>query len=260
MRLYFKYVKILIKSLAEYRMSFWLTLTAQFIKTTFSFFGIYLLFQRFGTLAGWSFAEIALCFAVVQMAFALSECFVRGFDVFKKLVITGDFDRLLLRPRGTVLQVLGTNFEFSRLGRIVQAIAVFIIALTLIDVDFTVLKGLTLVLMVISGFFIFSGLFILGACMCFFTTDSLEIVNIFTDGGREIAAYPLDIYSKGMKRFFTFIVPFGCFNYLPLMYILDKAGSNSILYMLTPLLGILFIVPCLLLWNFGVKKYIGAGS
>lgn len=260
MKLYFKYIKILVKSLAEYRMSFWLTLTGQFIKTVFSFAGVYLLFQRFGTIAGWSFAEVAICFAVVQMSFALAECFVRGFDVFKKLVITGDFDRLLLRPRNTIVQVLGTDFELSRLGRIIQAIAVFVIALSLIEVSFTPLKVLTLILMVTSGFFIFSGLFIIGAVMCFFTTESLEVVNIFTDGGREIAAYPLDIYSKGVKRFFTFIVPFGCFNYLPLMYILDKAGSNDILYMLTPLLGILFIIPCLLLWRYGVKKYIGTGS
>lgn len=114
--------------------------------------------------------------------------------------------------------------------------------------------------MVISGVLIFTGIFILAAAMCFWTIQGLEVANIFTDGGREMAKYPLHIYQKWVTFFFTFIIPFGCVNYLPLLYLLDKADGNEIVYMLTPLAGLLFLIPCLLVWRIGVRHYRSTGS
>ena len=84
------------------------------------------MFERFGQIQGWSFYEVTLCFAITHMSFSLSECFSRGFDAFSSLVASGDFDRLLVRPRSTVLQVLGSKFEFSRFGRLFRACIVLI--------------------------------------------------------------------------------------------------------------------------------------
>ncbi|GMQ62677.1 hypothetical protein AN2V17_19090 [Vallitalea sp. AN17-2] len=72
--------------------------------------------------------------------------------------------------------------------------------------------------------------------------------------------YPLGIYKKWVKNFFTFVVPFGCVNYYPLMYLLDKNNSNNILYIISPIFGILFIIPCLLVWRIGVRHYKSTGS
>jgi ABC-2 type transport system permease protein len=115
--------------------------------------------------------------------------------------------------------------------------------------------------MVVSGVLIFIGIFILAATLCFWTIQGLEVANIFTDGGREMAQYPLNIYQKWVTIFFTFVIPFGCVNYLPLLYILDKVhGGNAIYYMLAPLAGVLFLIPCLLVWQVGVRHYRSTGS
>jgi ABC-2 type transport system permease protein len=68
----------------------------------------------------------------------------------------------------------------------------------------------------------------------------------------------MTIYSRWLRRFFTFIIPYGCFNYLPLLYLTGR--SNNALYALAPLPGIVFIVPCLLLWNYGVRHYMSTGN
>jgi ABC-2 type transport system permease protein len=114
--------------------------------------------------------------------------------------------------------------------------------------------------MIISGIFIFTGIFVLAATLCFWTIQGIEVANIFTYGGKEISQYPLNIYKKWITRFFTFIIPFGCVNYLPLMYLLDRTQYNYHFYMLTPLIGILFIIPCLGVWEMGVKHYRSTGS
>jgi ABC-2 type transport system permease protein len=180
--------------------------------------------------------------------------------MFSSFVNSGSFDRILLRPRGTVLQILGSNFEITRVGRLSESVIVLIIALSLLDVTWSAPKIITLVLMILSGVSIFTGIFILGATVCFFTVEGLEFINIFTDGGREIAQYPLTIYPKWVMRFFTFIIPFGSFNYLPLMYITGRASENVALYMLSPVMGMAFLLPCLAVWRFGVRRYLSTGN
>ncbi|MCK4259614.1 MAG: ABC-2 family transporter protein [Halanaerobiales bacterium] len=260
MRMYFKYMLILLKSQMQYRASFLLLSFGQFFVPFFVFAGLYFMFERFGNLKGWDFFEVALCFAIIHMAFSISECFARGFDAFSGLVVRGEFDRVLVRPRSTVLQVLGSKFEFTRIGRLVQSVSVLIWAILNLTIKWNIFKIIMLILMIVSGVFVFTGIFILAATLCFWTIQGIEVANIFTDGGREMAQYPLNIYKKWVTRFFTFVIPFGCVNYLPLMYLLGRANGNELLYMITPLFGILFIIPCLLIWQFGVKHYKSTGS
>lgn len=261
MKLYFRYMKILLKSQMEYRTSFILLSIGQFFVPFLVFISIFLFFQRFPSIGGWSLYEVALCYSVTNTAFALSECFARGFDSFSSTVINGDFDRILVRPSSTVVQVLGSKFEFTRIGRLVQSIIVLAFSIANLSISWNIYKIITLILMIISGVFIFSGIFILGASLCFWTLEGLEVINIFTDGGREMAQYPLSIYKEWVRKFFTFVIPFGAVNYLPLMFILDKENSaSSFTYMLIPLFGLLFLMPCLFIWNLGVKHYKSTGS
>lgn len=260
MRLYLQYAKMGLKSQMIYKMSFFLLCVGQFFVPFFVFIGMFLLFQRFQTLDGWAFSEVALLYGITHMAFALSEALVRGFDAFPQLVKTGDFDRLLLRPVSTALQVMGWKFEFTRIGRLLQGTLVFIWAIQNINIEWTFLKIVCLFGMVLGGIFIFSGLFIIFATMAFWTIEGLEIANIFTDGGREMSQYPLSIYAKGVQRFFTFIIPFAAVNVIPLRYLLDKVPHATASYAFIPYLSILFIIPALLFWQFGVKHYKSTGS
>lgn len=260
MTLYFKYLAMLFKSQLQYRVSFWLMAFGQFFIPFSVFAGLYLLFDRFGQLRGWSFFEVALIFGVVHMAFSISECFARGFDAFSTLIVGGDFDRLLVRPRSTALQVLGSQFEFTRIGRLAQSAVVLAWALSRLPIDWTPAKAVTLLLMVACGVLIFTGIFILFATLCFWTVQGLELGNVFTDGGREMAQYPLNIYARWVTVFFTFVIPFGCVNYLPMLYILGRADGPAAGYMALPLAGALFLLPCLLVWRVGVRHYRSTGS
>jgi ABC-2 type transport system permease protein len=83
----------------------------------------------------------------------------RGFDAFSGLVVSGEFDRLLVRPQGTLVQVMGSQIEISRIGRLFQSVAVFVWTVMNLTIHWNMAKVITLVLMTISGVFIFSGIF-----------------------------------------------------------------------------------------------------
>jgi ABC-2 type transport system permease protein len=108
--LYFRYISVSFKSQMQYKLSFWLQVLGQFLVTVVEFFGIWALFSRFNSIGAWTLAEVALFYGMINISFACADALGKGFDYFTKIIKSGDFDRLLLRPRTTVLQLLGIEF------------------------------------------------------------------------------------------------------------------------------------------------------
>ncbi len=259
-KLYLHYLGISIRAQMQYRASFVMMTIGFFFTTVIEFLGIWAMFARFGSLQGWSLAEIALFYSVINMAFALTEMFARGLDTFPNLVKSGDFDRLLLRPRSTLLQVLGSEVSLMRLGRILQALPIMLWGAHTVGVVWSPGKALLLIGATAGGTCLFVGLFLLQASMSFWTIESLEIANILTHGGTQTAQYPLDIYRPWFRIFFTFVVPLACANILPLNVILQRPGATPLLGALSPCLGLLFLGVAMLAWGQGVRRYCSTGS
>lgn len=258
LRLYGHYISITVRCMMEYKTSFFLTVTGQFLISFNVFLGIYFMFQRFSGVGGFSYSEVLLCFSIVLLDFSLAEMTARGFDTFSGMVRSGDFDRVLVRPQSEILQVLGSKFELSRIGRMIQAVIVFVYGIMKSDVVWTPSRVVTVVFMLIGGTMVFSALFLIYAALCFFTLDGLEFMNVFTDGAREFGKYPIGIYGKKMLLFTTFLIPYALIQYYPLLYLLGR--ETSVFYMFLPLLACLFVVPALWLWKFGVRHYQSSGS
>jgi len=247
-----------VKSQMQYKLSFFFTLLGQFLVAFSVFFGLAFLFDRFDSVGGFSYEEVLICFAVMLMAFSLAELFARGFDRFPMLLGNGSFDRALVRPRNVVFQVLAMQIEFSRLGRFLQALVVFIFVLPRSGIEWAPDKILTLSLMVICGAMLFSGLFLVYAACSFFTLQGLEFMNVLTDGGREHGRLPFSVYGDGVLKFLTYVVPLALIQYYPLLYLTGR--HDSIFYALTPVLSLLFVVPCCAFFRFGMSRYKSTGS
>ncbi len=72
------------------------------------------------------------------------------------------------------------------------------------------------------GMFLFIGLFMLEASLCFFTIEDTSLMNALTYGAKEHSKYPIDIYGKGVMRFCTYIIPYTLIQYYPLQVLLGK--------------------------------------
>lgn len=260
MKLYYNYVRILLRSNMQYRASFFMVLGGQLIYPFTLFAGVYLLVIKFGEIGGWTVPELTFSFGALLISYSIAEAFARGFDLFSYMVRTGGFDRVLVRPRSTILQVLGSRFELNRVGKLVSSMGLYIWAVFNLGITWSIDKIVVALLMIIAGVFVFSGIFILAAVWSFWTISGNELLNILTDGTREMARFPLDVYKSKIILIFIFIIPVASANFLPLMYITEKAVENSLIYALSPLLGIIFILPCLLLWQVGVRHYKSTGS
>lgn len=260
--LYFKYISYSVRSQMMYKASFIYMTMGNFLITVVEFVGIIALFQRFGTIQGWSLEEVALIYGVINCGFALAESIGRGYDLFSRLVVSGDFDRLLLRPRSLTVQILGSELQLMRIGRFLQGLVVLVWSMTALEIGVLSIEGLVIILTVISSMLVFMGLFILQATISFWSIQSLEVMNAFTYGGVQMGQYPISIYKKWFQRIFTFIIPLGSVVHYPIQSILGRGGLYSQSYMigLFPLISLIFFGVAMMIFNTGVRHYKSTGS
>ena len=262
--LYGRYLAMSVRAQLQYRAAFAMAAFGQFLVSGIEFIGVWALFDRFGSLQGWTFAEAAFFYGVVNCTFALADTLVTGFDRFgTDYVKTGDFDRLLLRPRSTVLQLAGAELALRRIGRLTQGLVVLGWASWALGVDWGFAQAGLLALTIAGGIAFFFALFVLQATLCFWTTETLEMMNVLTYGGVESSQYPMSIYQATFRRFFTFVVPLGCVSYFPIVAIIgadDPLGSGRVFQVLAPLAGFAFLGAALGAWRFGVSRYTSTGN
>ncbi|MDA0710335.1 MAG: ABC-2 family transporter protein [bacterium] len=261
--LYGHYISISFRSQMQYRASFLMLSFGHFLITGIEFVAIAALFDRFGQISGWQLPEIAMLYVIVNTAFALSDAMSRGFDVFGNMVKSGDFDRLLLRPRSTALQLAGQEFTLRRVGRLAQSVLVFLWANSHVEIVWSADKIALFALAIVGGACFFFALMVIQATVAFWTTESLELMNTMTYGGVQTAQYPLSIYRAWFRKFFTYAVPLASVSYYPGLALLgreDPYGSPALFHHLAPLIGILFLVLAFQIWKIGVRHYRSTGS
>jgi ABC-2 type transport system permease protein len=261
--LYRSYIAVSVRAQMQYRASFVMRSAGHFLVTGIEFLGFAALFQRFGQIQGWTLPQMGLFYSMISIAFAITEAFMRGFDTFPNLIKSGDFDRYLLRPRSTAFQVLGQDLQLMRIGRFSQALVVLFWSAGRVGASWTPANVLLLCTGIAGGVCLFSGLFVLQATLCFWTTESLEIVNCATYGGVETAQFPVTIYRPWFRGIFTFVIPLATVNYFPIHAMLnlrDALGSTPLLQWLSPLAGVVFFCVCLQCWRIGVRRYASTGS
>ena len=144
------------------------------------------------------------------------------------------------------------------MARFIFSALILIYASIKIEINWSISKLITLLLMIISSVIVFLSIFILSASYCFITFKGLEVRNVFTDGGKRMAQYPIGIFNKGIIYFFTFIIPLGFVNYYPLLFLIGK--TNNYLVAISPLITIIYLIPSLFIFYKGVKKYSSVGS
>jgi ABC-2 type transport system permease protein len=260
---YCRHVGASVRGQLQYRASTVMLALGQLVATAIEFVAIWALFERFGTLRGWTLAEIALLYGMTNVAFALAEAFGRGFDVFDQMVRTGEFDRLLLRPLGTALQVGATHLQLARAGRLVQGAVVLAWAARALAVDWGAVEAALLGAAIAAGTCIFVGLFVLQATVAFWTIEGLEIANTVTYGGVATTQYPLPIYDPWLRKLFVAVVPLACASYFPALALLgrsDPLGAPDWLPWIAPAIGPLFLFASLRIWRLGVRHYRSTGS
>ncbi|HEY4569367.1 MAG TPA: ABC transporter permease [Kribbella sp.] len=260
---YWMLILMWIRSSMAYPASFVLMLFSSMLITVMDFVAVVLMFSHISSFGGFSLPEMALLYATASMTLGFADLITGSIERVGERIRTGTFDAYLIRPVPAFVQTAADGFALRRIGRPLQALVVLVFAFSRLDVDWTVARGIMLVVSVIAGSVIFGAIFVLGAAFQFVSVDSAELANSFTYGGQTMTQYPLTVFGKEIVRAVTFVVPLAFVNYYPVLFVLGKPaplGLPSWIGMLSPVVAALMVAVASLAWRAGLRRYRSTGS
>lgn len=259
LKVYIKYIRMNARSGMQYKG--WPIMVFQvFFVVITDPIGIILMFSRFGNIGVWSMERILLIYSMAVTSFGLAETFCRGFDYFPWYMLrTGDFDRVLLRPKPIITQVAGSYFHIHRIARVFSGICAIIWCLYRMKISLNFLDVIMIVLALTGGFLSYTGVFLFTSGIAFFTIKGLDWIYIFTNVSYQITRCPMDYMPKSLKYIFTFFMPMLVISYYPAAAICDWGDSYLLGFLALPA-SICFLIFSTALWQFGVRHYQSTGS
>lgn len=252
-----------LKALSQYRVSFGLQILGSFLLSFLDFVVILVVFHHLRRLAGWSLPEVAFLYGSAYITFKLSDMFVGNLDKLPLFIRSGSFDQFLTRPLGSLAQVLTSDVDIRHLGATTQGALVLVFALQRVHIDWTPIRAVVFVSMLVSGMVIFCSIFVAANAIAFWTIDAREIANSFTYGGNAFTQYPLHIFGVWLRRLLGYVVPLGFVNFFPSLFVLDKPspfGTPVVLSFLSPAVAVGTAATAGLVWRSAVRHYRSTGS
>jgi ABC-2 type transport system permease protein len=262
LRVYAALASASVRSELQYRLNFAIRSVIDFAILIADFVPIYFLVERFGALQGWTFPELALLYGMVSLSWALVELSLQGFEEFGGYLISGELDRWLVRPQPIVLQVAAVAWQARRIGRILQALLVLVVAAFYLELGLAAWAWVCLGIG--GGIAFFAGILLLGAASQFWTLgQTSELQNMLTYGGTAMLTYPISIYSKWLRRIATYGVPLAFVNYFPALAALGRAPAAGVpawVPALAPFVCSAVLALGLLMFGAGLRRYESTGS
>ena len=262
--LYLRFVRARVRAQLQYPTSVALETIGMIGGTFLDFVAILIIFANVPRLAGWGVFEVALLYGIATVAFSLTDLVLGHTDTqLADLIRTGSFDLLLTRPRSTLLQLLSADFQLRRVGKTLQGAAVLVLALSQLQITWTIDRLAVLIAAPVVGAVIFGSIWLLVICVAFWTVDGRELGSAFTYGGQSLAQYPVNIYERWLRGFLAFVVPTAFVSYFPALYVLSKPdplGLPPFLQLASPVVAAIATCVAITVWRLAVRRYQSAGG
>ncbi|MFD2615139.1 ABC transporter permease [Paenibacillus gansuensis] len=258
MRLFGEYFKNYMKTKLTYRADLVVEMLADLMFQGMNLFFILIVFTHTKLLGGWTEAEIIFIYGFFMVPYGLFSCFFNLWGFSERYITKGEMDRVLTRPAHNLFQVILENMDPPSLIGSVVGFIIMVWAWFQLDLSLMWYDPFIFVLMVIGASMIYFGIYTALTAIAFFSdapTGILPLMWNIQNYGR----YPVTIYNKAIRILLTWILPFAFVGIYPAAFFLHKEVSRGF-SLLTPVVGMVFLWIGLSVWNYGVKRYRGAGS
>jgi ABC-2 type transport system permease protein len=263
LRIYGTLLRAGVAGQAAYRTSFAIELAGAGLAVGLEFVEIFAVFHNVPRVAGFSFAEVLLVFALSSTGFATADLLVGQTDAVFRKVRDGSFDVVMLRPLSVLGQLAAADLQLRRLGRVAVSVLVLGLVLARLDVAWTPARVVMLLLAPVAATVVFGSLFVAAGAVSFWLVEGTEVGSALTYGSAYLAQWPTGVLNLALNRFFTFVVPAAFTGYLPALAILgrdDPTGLPGWLPWASPLVALVAATATGLLWRSGIRHYVGAGG
>ena len=215
-----------IRSQLAYRASFWLNVATSVAVGLVEFVEIYAIFANVPVFGGLDLRQSALVFALANMGFALADTIFGQLDTIPSYLRLGRLEVLLVRPMPLLLQLVTSEVQMRRLGRLAVGVLIVVIVLPRLDLSYTAGTVYLLVVTPFVGAAIYGAFFATAGGVQFFLIEGGEFTSAFVYGGGYAGQLPGSVLITPIRILFTFVFPATVTAYLPALLIMGLPGPR----------------------------------
>ncbi len=257
--LYWLFFKNRIKILMEYRVNFVIGAVSTVIMQAAGLLTIWVIMAQIPDLAGWTLPEILLIYGLITLSKSINHMFADNlWTIGRDYIRTGTFDRFMVRPVDPLFHLLADRFCHDGIGNFLVGLVLVLISAARLNITWTPWLVLFMMVMVLSGGFIFIALNLMTSVSGFWLMDSVPVTRVVFEM-HEFAKYPLTIYPRFIGVLLTAIIPYGFASFYPASYLLGREQSPGLVWG-APLVAAVLMMIALGVWRFGMRHYSSTGT
>jgi len=223
----------------------------------FSFFLIFIFFLVKGAekLAGYSVNQTVFFFLTFNLVDILAQFLFREVYRFRHLLISGDFDLVLVKPINTLFRVLMGGADVIDLITIPPLLlAVVYIGRSL---NPTTAQIFLYSLLIINSLFIASAFHIAVVSLGILTLEIDHTILIYRDLVN-LGKFPVDIYKEPLRGILTYFIPVGVMITFPAKALIGMVSPTGVL--ISFVLGAVLLFASIKFWHWALKFYTSAST
>ena len=255
---YFIYLKIYFKTLVEYRVDTWIAVLTGGLAKASGLIFIGVIFQRIPKLAGWSLYELLFIYGLATTARSLNQVFLNAPFSLHSYIRRGELDTCLIRPVGTLFQVIGISQEINGLGNAVIGFFVLGYSAANLGIDWTIDKAMYLFIAIVSSVLIQFAVLMIIVIPGFWVFEIRSIVYPVV-WLYDFACYPQNIFNPFVRVLLTYVFPYALGSFYPAAYLLDPVNYQWALWGV-PATAIGLSMISYVFWRYGLRHYSSASG
>lgn len=223
----------------------------------FVFFLVFLLtlFTQTRFLASYSQTQMLFFFLTFNFIDTVTQLLFREVYRFRPMVVSGDFDLVLVKPISPLFRALVGGADPLDLVMLIPFVAALVYVGSQLGVT-PAGAGLYL-LLIINAIAIAAGFHIFVLSLAILTTEIDHTIMIYRDL-TSMGRVPVDIYQEPLRSIITFAVPVGVMMTFPAKAILGLLSPWFVI--VSCCIGGAFVWLSLRMWRFSLSRYSSASS
>lgn len=248
----------------QYKLDSIVATLAVFLRESTGIIVIYLTLMKFDSLNNWNINEMLFLYSILFLTYSAVVVLFADLRDFSRMIREGRFDRLMLTPRGLLIQLVSNNADIiAALGHGSLGLVLFVASANRVGITWNFTTTLYYISAIIGGILIQGGMFVFFSSLSFYFVETNSLRDIFYWQMRRFAGYPISIFGKFFQSIMIYVVPFAFVNYFPAQYLLrksDLAQYPEFYIYIAPLVGVVLYAAAYAFWRISVKNYKSTGN
>lgn len=256
LRILLLYTQNSIKISLDHTFSAIVFVLSKFLRFGMSALFIYFLLEKTQFLAGYTLAATMLIYVTYNLIDSITQQLFREVNRFRQLIISGDFDTVLIKPVHPFTKILFGGFDILDTLPTLTYAGLCMYLISIIPGIYE--QGIALYIgLILNGILITTAFYISILAVGILSTEVDHAIMIYRDMAR-LGGFPIEIYAEPLRTVLTFVIPIGVMFSFPVQVLLGLLSPTMVA--LSFGVGVVAIVGSLQLWKLALAKYQSASS